>query len=293
VVELREAYAACERLARSHAENFPVASLLLPRSRRHHVAAVYAFARTADDFADEGNADACVRLRQLESWRVRLHAAAGGVPPASGEDGDLAETAAIFVALGHTIRELRLPLNLFDDLLDAFRQDVTVRRYRSWEELFDYCRRSANPIGRLVLRICSIGSDRLDGYADAFCTALQLTNFWQDLGIDVQRGRVYLPLEELERAGAGVEDLAHPSLSGEARQAVAAAVSRTRRLFEMARPLCREVGGRFAFELRLTWLGGVRVLDLLERQGFDPVARRPRLGAADALPLAWKLVTWR
>src|SRR5436190_3105074 len=180
-------------MARAHYENFPVASRLLPRSMRPHVAAVYAFARVADDIADEGVATAADRLRRLDVWRRRLHAAAASErneqPPVGRDD-------LIVAALGHSIRALDLPLALFDDLISAFGQDTTTNRYASWADVFDYCRRSANPVGRLVLRIGGYRDEALDRSSDALCTALQLTNFWQDFGRDWRAGRLYVPRED-------------------------------------------------------------------------------------------------
>src|SRR3989442_1383262 len=186
---LAGAYAACEQLARSHYENFPVASRLLPRAMRPHVAALYAFARVADDIADEGAATAVDRQVRLHAWQERLHHAAAGpaaTAPAVTRD-DL-----IFVALGHSISTLDLPVPLFDDLLSAFGQDTMTSRYASWSDVLDYCRRSANPVGRLVLRIAGYRDDDLDRSSDALCTALQLTNFWQDFGRDWRAGRLYV-----------------------------------------------------------------------------------------------------
>jgi hydroxysqualene synthase len=279
------AYAACEHDASTHYENFPVASLLLPRRMRPHIAAVYAFARAADDFADEGSAPAEERHRLLDGWVRRLHHAAHsaepGPAPAAGEP---ANTTEIFVAIGATIRAHRLPVALFEDLLSAFRQDVTTTRYQSWADLLDYCRRSANPVGRLVLRIAGHHDGALDEASDAVCTALQLTNFWQDLEIDAGRGRIYLPADERAAHGAREEDLLAGRMTDPWKAALAAATARTRELFARGRPVCDGVRGRLRYELRATWLGGMRILDKLERSGFDPIARRPRLGLSDA---AW------
>jgi squalene synthase HpnC len=298
VVDLEAAYASCERDVRGHYENFPVASLLIPRGMRQHVAAVYAFARAADDFADEGQLAAEDRLRLLDGWQARLCLAAderdgSGDPPRPGEPANSRE---IFRALGHTIRVKALPCGLFEDLLSAFRQDVTVSRYETWATLLDYCRRSANPVGRLVLRIAGHRDERFDLWSDAICTALQLTNFWQDLAIDASRGRVYLPAE------------AHRATPVETMTAV---IDRTRRLFHDGRPLCDAVHGRLRYELRATWLGGMRVLDRLaacavggvrirglsevegpdlsEVEGRDP---RPTLGLTDIPWFAWHMLTW-
>jgi squalene synthase HpnC len=293
VSELDAAYASCEHDARSHYENFPVASLLVPAGMRRHVSALYAFARAADDFADEGSRASHERQQLLDGWGSRLNAAAAvpapGPAPRPGEPSNAIE---IFLALGATIRDKRLPVALFHDLLSAFGQDVTVTRYPSWDEVLDYSRRSANPVGRLVLRIAGYDDPRLDGWSDAICSALQLTNFWQDLKIDFDRGRIYLPAEEIRRHGADERDLASGRLTRAWRAAMAAAVARTRALFVSGRPLGGAVAGRLKHELRATWLGGMRVLARIERADFDVVARRPRLGAADLPWLAWKLATW-
>jgi squalene synthase HpnC len=206
--------------------------------------------------------------------------------------GEPSNTHEIFVALGATVREKNLPSPLFEDLLSAFRQDVTVTRYASWADVMDYCRRSANPVGRLVLRIAGYRDARLDGWSDAICSALQLTNFWQDLKIDFDRGRIYLPEEEMRAHGAMAGDLAGSALTPRWARAVAAAVTRTRALLNDGRPLCDAVRGRLGYELRATWLGGARILDRLEGSGYDMIHSRPSLGAADAPWLAWRMVAW-
>jgi len=291
--DVERAYAACEALARAHYENFPVASRLLPASMRPHVAAVYAFARAADDIADESAAPAAARQSQLVAWRSRLHDAvaagqAGEPAPAGGSRDDL-----IALALAHSIRSLDLPISLFDDLLSAFGQDTMTTRYHSWAEVFDYCRRSANPVGRLVLRIAGYREDGLDRSSDALCTALQLTNFWQDLGRDWRAGRVYVPTEVLETCGAEETDLSSGSLTPAWLRALEACIVVTRALFEDGRAVCEGVRGRLRWELRLTWLGGRRVLDLVHRRGADLLERRPTLGVGDIPPLLWGALSWR
>jgi hydroxysqualene synthase len=286
--ELRAAYAECERLAREHYENFPVASRLLPRRMRPHVAAVYAFARTADDFADEGDRPAEDRLALLDSWRERLWACAAGRTPAAGDP-----FAGLFVALGHTIAACRLPAQPFEDLLSAFAQDVTRRRYDTWPEVLDYCRRSANPVGRLVLLIGGYRDAALHTASDALCTALQLANFWQDFAIDWARGRLYVPREEWLAAGADEWALDPAALSPAWRRALEGASARTRALFAEGRPVCDGVRGRLRYELRLTWLGGTTILDRLAAHGYDPYHHRPTLGAADVPRLLWRTITWR
>jgi squalene synthase HpnC len=291
---LAAAYAACEQDASSHYENFPVASLLLPRRMRPHIAAVYAFARAADDFADEGHRTPGERHALLDGWLRRLrHATASAEQGPPAAPGEPANAPAIFVALGATIRAHNLPPSLFEDLVSAFRQDITTTRYASWDDVLDYCRRSANPVGRLVLRIAGYHDAALDAASDAVCTALQLTNFWQDLKIDFDRGRIYLPEDERAAHGARDEDLRWGRVTSEWRRALAAATARTRFLFMAGRPVCDGVRGRLRYELRATWLGGIRILDKLERSGFDPIYDRPTLGLADMPRLAWQMVNFR
>jgi len=288
VVNLDQAYAACQRLVASHYENFPVASHVLPRRMRPHIAAIYAFARTADDFADEGDVPPHQRLSRLDDWLLRLRACLAPGQLAAASDDD-----AVFLALSNTIRECALPVGLFEDLLSAFRQDVTTNRYESWPDLLDYCRRSANPVGRLVLRVAGHRSDALDAASDAVCTALQLTNFLQDLERDWQKGRLYLPASDLRACGAQIDALDGGRLTSQWRDALLLMAGRTRILFDQGRPVCDGVAGRLRFELRVTWLGGRRILDALERDGFDVFARRPALGVGDIPALLRDALRWR
>jgi squalene synthase HpnC len=289
--EIEHAYRACEALARSHYENFPVASHLLPRAMRPHIAAVYAFARAADDFADEGDAPAAERQRRLADWRDRLHRAAVGGPAAPGAPATTDDQ--IFLALGHSMRSLDLPVALFDDLLSAFGQDTTTMRYASWSDVLDYCRRSANPVGRLVLRIAGYRDEAIDRSSDALCTALQLTNFWQDFGRDWRAGRLYVPQDLLRAAGASEAALAAGAIDAAWAEALSRAVAFTRARFAEGRAVCDRVRGRLRLELRATWLGGSRILDRVERRRTDLLGYRPRLGVADAPALAWGVLTWR
>jgi squalene synthase HpnC len=279
----------CEALAQSHYENFPVASRLLPAAMRPHIAAVYAFARVADDIADEGADPPGVRQARLRAWHHRLHEAVfepRDRPPGSRDD-------QIFIALGHTIRRLELPVSLFDDLLSAFGQDITTTRYASWPEVLDYCRRSANPVGRLVLRIAGYRADGIDRSSDALCTALQLTNFWQDFGRDWHAGRLYVPRDVQDASGATETDLASGRLTSAWVDALEHCVSFTRGSFDQGRAVCDAVTGRLRFELRLTWLGGRRILDRVEHSRLDLLHRRPTLGAADVPVLLWRAARWR
>ena len=283
---LGPAYATCARFAWEHYENFPVASRLLPARMRPHVAAVYAFARLADDFADEGQRPPAERLALLDAWRACLHGAApdAALPP---------ESPHVFAALRDTIRTCGLPLLLFEDLLSAFRQDVTTSRYQSWTDVLDYCRRSANPVGRIVLGIAGYRDESLDRSSDALCTALQLTNFWQDLERDWRNGRLYLPLDECRRAAADVADLDERRMTPPWQQVLDGAASLTAGRFEDGRMVCERVTGRLGLELRLTWLGGRRILERLQRSRYDVFRHRPTLGTADVPVLAGRLFRWR
>jgi len=200
--------------------------------------------------------------------------------------------AEVFVALRATIDACRLPPSLLHDLVSAFRQDVTVTRYATWDDLLDYCRRSANPVGRLVLRVAGYDRADLDAASDAVCTALQLTNFWQDLEIDWKKGRIYLPAATREDARAREEDLAARRMTAEWRRALGEAVARTRRLFRAGVPVADGVRGRLRWELRATWLGGTRILDKLEAADYDVFTRRPALTRADVPPILWHTLFW-
>ena len=279
---LAQAYAACEALARSHYENFPVASMLLPKHMRPHVAAVYAFARKADDIADEGAAAPALRRAQLDDWLRRLHRA---VEERSSDDPMLTATA-------NSIRALNLPISLFDDLVSAFAQDTTTARYASWPDVLDYCRRSANPVGRLVLRIAGYDDGALDRSSDALCTALQLTNFWQDFGRDWHAGRLYVPKDVQIACGADERQLSSSAMGDAWARAIERCVAFTRERFAEGRAVCDGVRGRLRWELRFTWLGGSRILERVERGRFTLMTARPALSAADAPLLLARALTW-
>jgi squalene synthase HpnC len=294
VTDLDAAYETCAKLARGHYENFPVASWLLPRAMRPHVAAVYAFARVADDFADEGDRSDEERLALLDAWRGWLRL--GGIFPGPSVAGLPPETPHIFAALGFTMRSCELPLAPFEHLLSAFRQDVTTKVYETWKDVLNYCGRSANPVGQVVLNIAGYRDGRagpLTQSSNALCTALQLTNFWQDFERDWRRGRLYLPLDECRQAGADARDLDAGRMTPAWQRVMEQAAARTEELFEQGRYVCDAVAGRLRWELRFTWLGGRRILERLEQSGYDVFNRRPALGAADLPALLWQALTWR
>lgn len=278
-LSVEEAFAHCEARVRAHYENFPVARFV-PRKRRPYVCALYAFARAADDFADEPMYEGH-RQEKLEQWESRLQAAYAG----QAED-------PIFIALRETVRRFDIPRELLSDLLSAFRQDTVKSRYETWDELLDYCRRSANPVGRLVLIVFEQRGEELPPLSDALCTGLQLANHWQDLAIDLRRDRIYAPRELLDRFGVKPWDLNAGAMTDGFRGLMAELVRRTRELFARSRPLCDRIGPELRFELRLTWLGGSAVLDGIERVGGDVFRRRPRHSLLGKAALAWRAWRW-
>ena len=278
-ITLDEAFAHCEARVRGHYENFPV-GLWVPREKRRYVHAIYAFARAADDFADERMYEG-MRAEKLDQWEARLHAAYEG----RADD-------PIFMALAETVRTLAVPKELLLDLLSAFRQDTVKGRYATWEELHDYCRRSANPVGRLVLLLFGYREPALLPLSDSVCTALQLANHWQDLAVDLRKDRIYVPRQLLDRFGVKEWDLNAGRLTEAFKGLMAELLSRTRALFDDGRPLCDRVGRDLRFELRLTWLGGSGILDLIESVGYDVFRRRPSYGLAGKLALAWRAWRW-
>ncbi len=258
-----------------HYENFPVASWLMPAKLRPAVHAIYRFARTADDLADEGDAAPEERLAALDAMREQLRAIADG---RSSEWQDLAAA----------IKEHQLPLPLFFDLLSAFSQDVVTGRYDSFEVLIDYCRRSANPIGRLLLHLFARSDATLLQHSDAICTGLQLANFWQDIAVDWRKGRVYLPQRDLTQFGVSEAQIARGEVNERWRNLMAFEVQRTRELLQSGAPLARELGGRIGVELRLVVQGGLRILERIDAVNGDVFSHRPTLSARD-----WTLMGWR
>jgi squalene synthase HpnC len=254
-----------------HYENFPVASLLLPARFRHPIAVIYRFARTADDFADEGTDDAATRLRNLQDFRDRLDAIERGEMPAD----------ALFAQIAAIRAEYRLPLQLFRDLLDAFAQDVVKTRYADFAELLDYCRRSANPVGRLLLHVFDAASAENMQHSDSICTSLQLINFWQDVAIDFANGRVYLPQDDLTRCGVAESRLAAADTGGGFRDLMRFEVQRARTMMLEGAPLGGWLPGRIGLEIRTIVQGGLRILEKIEAVNFDVFRRRPVLGAWD------------
>ncbi len=260
---LEEAFAYCQRVAVGHYENFSVASWLLPRALRLHLYSVYAFCRGVDDLGDEAQGD---RLALLDEWEAELRRCYQGTPrhPA-------------FVALRETVRRFDIPPEPFLRLVEANRMDQRVTRYGSFEELLHYCQHSANPVGHLVLYVFGYRDSERQRLADATCTALQLTNFWQDVARDLEKGRIYIPLRAMERFGYREEELTARVYNERFRALMAFQVSRTRELFRQGLGLVGRVRGRLRLELRLFNLGGLAVLDAIEGIDYDVLHRRPAL----------------
>jgi len=254
-----------------HYENFPVASLLLPARLREPVAVIYRFARSADDFADEGDSPADERLARLQTYRDALGEIAAGRTPMEPLFRDLARIVAAH----------RLPLALFYDLLDAFSQDVTQQRYADFPELLEYCRRSANPIGRLLLHLFERPSEENLRDSDAICSGLQLTNFWQDVALDYAKRRIYLPRDEMARFGVDETQIAQARCDGAWRALIGFQIERSRTMLLAGAPLGRRLPGRIGLEIRLTVQGGLRILDKLAAAGADMFRHRPVLRALD------------
>jgi squalene synthase HpnC len=250
-----------------HYENFPVASLLLPSRFRRPIALIYRFAREADDLADEGDTPAAARLEQLERFHEQLRRIGRGAPP----------DIAWFADLAAVIREHDLPLPAFAELLSAFAQDVTRKRYADFAEVLDYCRRSANPVGRLLLHLFRSTSDRNFEWSDSICSALQLVNFWQDVPIDYAKGRIYLPQDEMRRCAVTEEHIAGRMCDDAWRTLIQSQIDRARGMLEAGSPLGRALPGRIGLEIRATVQGGLRILEKLERAGCDMFRHRPVL----------------
>ena len=292
VWSIEESYRYCERLARSHYENFPVGSVLIKKSLRRHFYAIYSFARIADDFADEGYETGSYteseRLGWLRQWEVQLTEAYEG-----------RSRHPVFVALADTAERFSLPIQLFEDLISAFSQDVTTRRYSTFDELADYCRRSANPIGRLILLLFGYRDSRMHAQSDDICTGLQLANHWQDVAIDLEKDRVYIPNEDLLRFGLSVDAIRRGAASDQFKQLMQFETARAREMFLTGKPLCTAVAGRLSLELRVVWLGGMTIIKRLEQNEFDVFRRRPAIGTADKIRILaaaasrWAFISFR
>ncbi|MDL2284406.1 squalene synthase HpnC [Oxalobacter sp. OttesenSCG-928-P03] len=265
-------------MAVDHYENFPVASILLPARLRYPVEVIYAFARSADDIADEGNATTEERQAGLDSYLDKLDAIERDIPVQN----------ALFSRLKEVIHQHNLPLQPFRDLLSAFRQDTHTPRYHTYSILLDYCRRSANPVGRLMLHLYNAATEENVRMSDAVCTALQLINFWQDVAVDWQKNRVYIPMEDLARFRVSEEMIAASTVNQAWCALMQFEIRRTRELMLSGAALPKRIPGRIGWELRFVIHGGLRILERIESAGFDVFNKRPTLGKKDWLRILWR-----
>jgi squalene synthase HpnC len=271
-----------QSIARTHYENFPVGSFLLPKELRKPIHLVYAFARVADDIVDEGDASEETRLTLLYEWENQLKRAL------AREKSD-----NFFRELADMIAEYAIPPSLLSDLITAFRMDARGTEYDSFDDLKFYCRHSANPIGRILLHVLGCADETNCRLSDAVCTALQLTNFWQDLGIDIKRNRDYIPNEDFRRFGVTKEDLRLDGGTGKVRPLLKYQVDRTREFFLEGKALIHSINKKFAFELKLTHYGGMRMLEKIELMQYDTLHRRPALSKFDWAVILMRSLTTR
>lgn len=277
---LQNAYAECLHMAQSHYENFPVASRLLPKHLRQPISVIYAFARRADDFADEGDLSNDERIDALNDFTHKLDLVE------QGKDAD----DTTFIALADVIKQHQLPISLFHDLLTAFKMDVTKARYADVGELIEYCRYSANPVGRLLLYLNDAVSPENLGYSDSICTSLQLINFLQDISQDLEESdRIYIPLDEMEQCGVSEDDIRNQITNPATRKLIEFQIRRALKLMQAGAPLGKVLKGRMGLELRMTIMGGSRILQKLNEQ-HDDVFSRPRLDKWDLVWVIWKAI---
>ena len=268
-----EAREYCRRLARSHYENFSVASWFLPERLRQHFFNVYTYCRISDDLGDEVG-DSAASLQLLDQWETELNACYDGYP-----------RHPVFVALAETVRKFEIPKHELADLLIAFRQDQSIRRYETFNDLLGYCRYSANPVGHLVLYLCGYRDVERQQLSDYTCTALQLANFWQDVGADFAKGRIYLPLEDLRRFGVSEETLSSDENTAAFREMLKFEVERAREWFRQGLPLIANVNRALAIDLDLFSRGGQEILNAIERQDYAVLGRRPAISKTRKLAL--------
>jgi squalene synthase HpnC len=270
---LEEARRYCDRLAKSHYENFSVATWFLPKRLRQHFYNVYAYCRISDDLGDEVG-DPQQSLELLEQWETELNACYAGSPK-----------HPVFVALADTVKQFRIPQHEFSDLLTAFRQDQTVTRFETFNDVLAYCRYSANPVGHLVLYLCGYSDVERQRLSDYTCTALQLANFWQDVSVDYGKGRIYLPLEDLRRFGVTGDEIAERRATPQFVAVMKFEVERARDWFSRGLPLVKMVDRELAIDLELFGRGGQEILNAIERQGYDVLRARPEISKPRKLML--------
>jgi len=272
----------CSGVTTGHYENFPVGSWIIPREKRRYVHAIYAFARKADDFADDELYREEERLILLNDWENRLEDCITGQP-----------SEPVFIALKETIRRFEIPVDLLRDLITAFKMDLVNKRHQKKSDLLVYCRYSANPVGRIVLHLFEYKDPELHRLSDFICTALQLTNFWQDIAIDLEKDRIYIPLEDMKRFGYTVSELKSHLVNSAFKDLLASEIEFTRGLFKEGAPLCRRVGKGLSLELKAVWSGGMKILEKIEKNGYDVFNKRPVVTTFDKVKIISRALTMR
>ncbi len=278
-MNVENSYKKALEYTKTHYENFPVVSFLIPRELQKDVAIIYWFARTADDFADEGNFSEKERLENLDKFERRLSNSLNGKP---GDEFDL--------ALAEAISSRKLSPENFYNLLKAFKQDVVKKRYTNFSEVLEYCKNSANPVGRLILELFDIRSEKAFQYSDNICTALQLTNFYQDVKIDYAKGRIYFPIDEMEKFGVTENMFVMNENTRNLQELVKFNIERTRGLFLSGRHLFEYLSGRLRVEITWTVFGGVAILDKIEKNNYNVLNKRPTLNKLDFIRLFLKSI---
>ncbi|MBI3124515.1 MAG: squalene synthase HpnC [Ignavibacteriales bacterium] len=271
---LKDAYQSAEEFAKSHYENFPVISITLPKEAKKHIAVVYQFARQADDLADEGIVNPEKRIQNLDLYEKRFSDCLCGQ-----------FITDFWMALKNTINECNLTTRYFHDLLSAFKQDVFTTRYQSYTQLLDYCKRSANPVGRIVLEICGVRNEEAFRHSDSICTALQLTNFYQDVSVDWQKGRIYLPQDEMEKYGVAENLFDEKQNNANFKSLLKFQVEHTRELFADGRRLLPFLSSSLLVQIKMTILGGEKILDKIEAIDYGVIETRPKLSKVDYLQI--------
>src|SRR3989304_8250432 len=277
-----ESFNHCSKIALDHYENFPVGSWLIPRGKRKYVHAIYAFARTADDFADEAGYGEDERARLLTDWENRLDECVTGNP-----------RHPVFISVKEAIEKFHIPASLLRDLITAFKMDTLNRRYMAMSDVLNYCRYSANPVGRIILCLFEYRDPELHRLSDFICTALQLTNFWQDIAIDLEKDRIYIPLEDMERFGYTVSELKSHLVNSAFKDLLASEIEFTRGLFKEGAPLGRRVGKGLSLELKAVWSGGMKILEKIEKNGYDVFNKRPVVTTFDKVKIISRALTMR
>lgn len=274
---LQSEYDKALNLAKEHYENFPVIGLFVPKTKRKYVTLIYKFARQADDISDEGTLSAEQRLNQLNRYQTSLQHAL---------DGQFDST--FWAAVADTIYTCRLSPEHFSDLLTAFRQDITKHRYETFDELLGYCRFSANPVGRLILELNGITNEQATIYSDQICTALQLTNFWQDISVDLEKGRIYLPQADMRKFEVVTNDLVKKDYNSHFKSLLKFEIDRTKTLFVEGRQLINLLSGKLKFQIKMTFAGGEKILEKIEKSNYNVLNHRPALTKFDFLSIFLK-----